>query len=120
MRYRKLAKSEGPLFDTEATSKGLKQALLEMDAAVLRAYDLPPDLEYQLLHLFTGVERKGVGCDFRGYYPRGFTSHLPLHLLISDDFERAAADRVSEHYGASPTPYVREVLAAAVTGYDTE
>lgn len=119
-RYRELAKSMGPLFDTEATPIGLKQALLEMDAAVLQAYDLPPHLERQLLDLFTGVERKGVGCEFRGYYPPGFTSHLPLHLLISDDFERAAADRVSNQYATSPAPYVREVLAATAAEFDAE
>lgn len=38
-------------------------ALLEMDAAVLKAYDLPPHLERRLLTLFNGVERKGVGLD---------------------------------------------------------
>src|SRR5205823_5536991 len=57
-----------------------KQALLAIDAEVLKLYDLPPRLERQLLDLFAGVERKGVGCDFRGYYPPGFTSYLPLHL----------------------------------------
>ncbi len=120
LRYRELAISLGPLFDASATPAGLKRALLEMDAAVLRAYDLPPRLERQLLDLFTGVERKGVGCDFRGYYPPGFTSHLPLHVLISDRFERAAADGVSERFAASPSPYVRAVLAAAATELDSE
>ena len=51
----------------------MKQALLALDAEVLKLYDLPPALERQLLDLFTGVERKGVGCDFRGYYPPGFS-----------------------------------------------
>jgi hypothetical protein len=118
-RYRKLATSF-PLFDATATPEGVKQALLEMDAAVLRSYDLPPRLERKLLDLFNDVERKGVGCDFHGYYPPGYTSHLPLYVLISDQFQRAAADRVSRRFAASPSDYVSAVLARAATSFDSE
>lgn len=119
--YRELATSPGPLFNTSATSEGLKRALLEMDAAVLRAYNLPPRLERELLDLFAGAERKGVGCDdFRGYYPPGFQSHLPLHFLISDRFEDAAANRVGARFAAAPSPYVSAVLATAATSLDPE
>jgi len=38
----------------------MRQLLAEVDAAVLRQYDLPIDLEYQLLSLFDGWERLGV------------------------------------------------------------
>ena len=113
MRYRALATSTGPLYDAEATQEGTHRALLEMDAAVLRAYDLPPRLERQLLDLFTGVPRKGVGCDFTGYYPAGFSSCLPLHLLLSERFERAAADVTSDRFKPGQSAHVREVLAAA-------
>ncbi len=119
-RYLELAVSPGPLFDASATPDSLRQALLEMDAAVLRAYDLPPRLERQLLDLFTGVERKGVGCNFKGYYPSGFTSYLPLHVLISDRFDRAAADRVRERFAEKPSSYVREVLATASSEFAPE
>ena len=120
LHYRKLAEAPGPLFDESATPEGVKRALLAMDAAVLRAYDLPPRLERQLLDLFTGLERKGVGCGFRGYYPPGFTSYMPLHVLISDQFERAAADRVSKCFGTSRSFYVRAVLASAAKSLDSE
>jgi hypothetical protein len=120
LRYRQLAGSAGPLFDASGTAGGVKRALLEMDAAILRAYDLPPRLERQLLDLFAGVKRKGVGCDFRGYYPPGFTSYLPLHVLISERFERAAADRMSDRFAAGSSDYVGEVLAAAATELDSE
>lgn len=98
------------------TEAEVRAALLAMDAAVLRAYDLPPRLERQLLDLFTGVERKGVGCDFRGYYPPGFTSALPLHMLISERFDRAAADKTAERFKPGASAYVREVLGAASVG----
>jgi len=89
IRYRAIARSTGPLYHAEATPEGIRRALLEMDAAVLQAYDLPPRLERQLLDLFEGVERKGVGCKFTGYYPPGSSSCLPLHLLLSERFQRA-------------------------------
>ena len=113
MRYRTLASSTGPLYDAEATPERIHQALLEMDAAVLRAYDLPPRLERELLDLFAGVPRKGVGCTFTGYYPPGFTSCLPLHLVISDRFQRAAADATADRFRPGKSEYVRKVLAAA-------
>ncbi|MEK7794555.1 MAG: N-6 DNA methylase, partial [Candidatus Hydrogenedentota bacterium] len=116
LRYRQLATSEGPLFDGLTTPDSLKQALLAMDAAVLRAYDLPPRLERQLLDLFVEVERKGVGCDFRGYYPPGFTSYLPLHMLISDRFQRAAADTTADRFKPGESAYVRDVLSVAAAG----
>lgn len=38
----------------------MRQLLAEVDAAVLRQYNLPIDLEYQLLSLFDGWDRLGV------------------------------------------------------------
>ena len=67
----------------------IRKALLRIDAEVLRLYDLPPRLERQLLDLFAGVERKGVGCAFLGYYPPDLDAFVPLHELISDDYARS-------------------------------
>jgi hypothetical protein len=120
----------GPLFekpvDTSTpavTDSAVKEALLSLDAAVLRAYDLPPRLERQLLDLFTDVERKGVGLDgldgkstFRGYYPAGFTSALPLYMVISERFERARADKTAERFIPGGSPYIRDVLHAVASG----
>ena len=65
---------------------------------VLKVYDLPPRLERQLLELFTGVERKGVGCDFRGYYPPGLTAYVPLHELLSEDYQRSTAGALAKRF----------------------
>ena len=97
-RYRGHATTAGPLFSGDAGLDSIKRALLEMDAAVLRAYDLPPRLEYQLLDLFTGVERKGVGCDFREYYLPGLTAFVPLHELISQDYQRSTAGELAKRF----------------------
>lgn len=120
MRYRYLATSSGPLYDAEATPAGVYQALVAMDAAVLQAYDLPPRLERQLLDLFAGVPRKGVGCTFTGYYPAGFSSYLPLHMLLSEDFQRAQADLTSDRFKPGQSEHVREALVAATAGRDEE
>ncbi len=119
MRYRALATSKGPLYDQEASPEGIKRALLEMDAAVLQAYNLPPRLERQLLDLFSDAERKGVGCDFNGYYTPGFTSYLPLHLILSERFQRATADTTADRFRPSESDTVREALSAA-TGMGKE
>lgn len=113
MRYRDLAAALGPLYNAAATPDAIKQALLEMDAAVLQAYDLPPRLERQLLDLFTDVERKGVGCAFTGYYPAGFSAYLPLHLVISDRFQRAAADVTVDRVKPGESPHIQAALGAA-------
>lgn len=106
----------GPAVD----ARTVRAALLTLDAEVLKLYDLPPRLERQLLDLFNGVERKGVGCDFRGYYPAGFTSYLPLHLVISERFERAAADVTADRFRPGESDYVRDLLAAAAAEADED
>jgi type I restriction-modification system DNA methylase subunit len=111
--------SELAFMQADAKNK-VKQALLALDAEVLKLYDLPPRLERQLLDLFTGVERKGVGCDFRGYYPPGFTSYLPLHMVISDRFQRAAADATADRFKPGESAYMRDVLGAAAAGAGEE
>lgn len=118
--YMTIAKGIGEFFQPDPSPEVVRRALLEMDAAVLRAYDLPPRLERQLLDLFTGIERKGVGCDFRGYYPPGFTSYLPLHMLISDRFQRAAANATANRFKPGESDYVRNVLNSAAAGTGEE
>ena len=76
-----------------ATSeRAVKDALLRMDAEVLRLYDLPPRLERQLLDLFSGKQRPGVGCNFEGYFPPNFNAWIPLHEYISDEYRAAASE----------------------------
>lgn len=74
----------------------VKNTLLQIDAEILRAYDLPPDLERELLDTFEGVERPVIFTDFKGYYPKDFEAYYPLHEIISEEFELARADRLME------------------------
>jgi len=113
-------KDTGGFFRPDPDPAAVKKRLLAMDAAVLQAYDLPPRLERQLLDLFANVPRKGVGCEFTGYYPPGFSSSLPLHMLLSERFQRAAADVTSDRFKAGQSEHVRQALAAAIADADEE
>jgi hypothetical protein len=81
-RYREMVQSKETAFFDGADEDIVRNALLSMDAEVLRVYDLSPKLERQLLALFDGVERMGVGCRFVGYPLGGEAPHLPLHLRL--------------------------------------
>jgi type I restriction-modification system DNA methylase subunit len=96
--YLATTRETGGFFRPDPNPSAVREALLSMDAAVLRAYNLPPRLEHQLLSIFWGVERKGVGCDFRGYYPPDARPFVPLHEFISDTFRRATAGKIAARY----------------------
>lgn len=99
-------------FEPDPSPSVIQQALLRMDAEVLKLYDLPPRLERQLLDLFKDVERKGVGCEFRGYYPPGLDAYVPLHELISEEYARSTLDAFRKH---GPLEQSSPVLAALRT-----
>ena len=110
-RYLKAVEADQSAFMEVDAKVTVRQALLALDAEVLKLYDLPPRLERQLLDLFTGVERKGVGCEFRGYYPPGLDAFVPLHELISDEYARSTLGRFRE----APRTVSPDVLAALRT-----
>lgn len=120
MRYRALAAAPGELFDAAATPKGIKQALLEMDSAVLMAYGLPLRIERLLLDFFNGVERKGVGCRFKGYFPTGFKSLVPLHKYISSAYQHSTIDQVAARMKPGESESVVQTLRSAAEAFGEE
>jgi len=61
----------------------LNRLLVEIDAEVLRAYDLPPRLERRLLDYFRGHEKeRRVNHAFQGWLPEDFTAYMPLHEYL--------------------------------------
>jgi N-6 DNA Methylase len=65
------------------SSANLSRLLVEVDAEVLKAFDLPPRLERRLLEFFRGHEReRRVGHAFDGWIPSDFTAYVPLHEYI--------------------------------------
>jgi hypothetical protein len=95
----------------------IRRALLELDAVVLRLYDLPPELELQLLALFAGVERPGVGCRFRGY-PEGWSSrrNAPRPGLSQDD--RPIWERIASLAASLPQDAIAQLPPDGASQHD--
>jgi hypothetical protein len=70
-----------------------RRLLLEIDAKVLRGYNLPPRLERQLLDFFRG-KRRPVPFEFGEYYPFDLAPYLPLWMYLSPDLEGCTAERL--------------------------
>jgi len=66
------------------------ETLIEIDALILKAYDLPPRLERKLLDFFRGYPRP-VPFDFPDYYPEDFTPCIPFHKYLEMDLKQASA-----------------------------
>ncbi len=62
-----------------------RRSLLEIDAILLRAYNLPPRLERELLDFFQG-ERRRVPFEFTEYFPANFGPSIPLWMYLTSDF----------------------------------
>lgn len=108
--YLKLAVPPQAFTLTPPDEPAIKRALLDLDAAVLRLYDLPIALERQLLAIFDDVERPGVGCTFRGY-PPGWSSRPAAHALELPDDDRPIWERIADLGASLPD----EAIAALPT-----
>jgi hypothetical protein len=62
-----------------------RRSLLEIDAILLRAYNLPPRLERELLDFFRGYQRR-VPFEFTEYFPANFGPNIPLWMYLTSDF----------------------------------
>ena len=88
-RYCELAATdERTMFNAEGyTEKRLTDALLNLDAEVLRLYQLPVASERLLLDQFRGETRPGIPIPFREHYPPD-TPLVPLYAYRSRAFQR--------------------------------
>jgi hypothetical protein len=100
-------------FDPHAAS----MLLQHVDAEILRLYDLPPRLERQLLDLFAGYKRPGVPFDFRRYFPEDFEPYFPLHLYLSDEYQRSTAGALRRRYKPMTDPAILVALEHAVEAF---
>jgi hypothetical protein len=93
-------------------SRGLqaKEALLEIDAFILKGYSLPPRLERAVLDFFNGHSRP-VTHDFGEYFPRTFGPTIPLWMYISYDFGRYNARHFIENIPNIDDPDLMEALS---------
>lgn len=87
------------------------QLLLQIDAEVLLAYDLPLRVEHELLDYFHGQSRTGP-VEFTGYMPLDFRPHFPLHMHVSGAVGAASAVKTLTRLPSIPrSPLLDEALA---------
>lgn len=87
---------DGPLFSSR--TKSAQDLLMEIDALVLKAYDLPPRLERELLR-FMGESQRPTRVDFQGYPGTGIDDaaiSLYKRLAMSSTDIRAAWRTLTE------------------------
>lgn len=72
-----------------------RRILLQIDAEILRAYDLPPRLERKLLDFFRNA-RRPVSFNFENYFPDDFAPTIPLWRYISPDFSKCNGQYLRE------------------------
>jgi len=75
------------------TEDKAKKILLEIDALMLKLYNLPPRLERQLLNIFWGHQRP-VPFEFKGYIPLENESWIPLHMYLSEKYQEATQETI--------------------------
>ena len=86
----------------------LNRLLIEVDAEVLRAYDLPPRLERRLLEFFRGHEQeRRVDHPFHGWLPEDFTAYMPLHEYLGPLVERNRGAWALEAFTPAPEEEVQ-------------
>jgi len=101
----------GSLRDDNVSEEKLKQQLLNLDAAILKAYDLPPRLERALLDTFKGFPRHTPFPFPESYYPEGFDACLPLHKVISEEFEQALVSKTLKRLKPIKDPVVSGIFS---------
>ena len=106
------------LRNENALAEKKRQYLLAIDAEILRLYDLPPKLEKQLLDFCAGHERKGVGFDLDRYYPKGFESWIPLHIYLSEEYQRSTPSFVKKWVEEVRSPELIKALEIAMEAFE--
>ena len=95
--------------DESSIAEEAKQALLRIDALVLKGYNLPPRLERQLLDFFRGSERS-VPFAFDEYFPVSFSATIPLWLYISPEYKKCNVDYFLSHLPKITDPALIKAL----------
>ena len=67
-----------------------QELLFQIDATVLKGYNLPPCAERELLDYFGG-QQCPVPFTFKEYFPRSFKPAIPLWMYLSPEFKKCTA-----------------------------
>lgn len=115
--YFRLCEASQKFFQPQLNVEEAKRRMLAIDAEVMQVYDLPPKHEKQVLDLFSGWKRPGVDFTFKGYYPEGFDSYIPLHILISPEYQMSTAAFTSDWVEKHRSPEVCKALENAAKAF---
>jgi hypothetical protein len=95
-------------------------SLLQIDALVLKGYDLPPKLERKLLDFFRGCgHSRQVPFAFGDYFPPDFEPSFSLLEYLSDELRLSTAGTFRARKRDVPDN-ILEAMKQAVESYDVE
>ena len=96
-KYIEAAKKPRTLMEQDGTSPSkILQLLREMDAEILRLYDLPAHAERLMLDQFAKERRPGIPVTFTSYYPDDFKADVPLYVFLSKTFQEVLRGKTPE------------------------
>lgn len=112
--YRGITNAPNDIFSNTGNSLSyedvLRRICLQIDAVILKAYNLPPRIERNLLDFFRGHQRR-VPFPFTEYFPVEFKPTIPLWMYISDDYQRCRADYLVSRIPQITDPVLVDALA---------
>jgi hypothetical protein len=117
--YHRIAKANDRT-SSRSTLSRLRFIAIRLDALVLKAYDLTPQLERQLLDLFAGHQRVGVPYTFDKYFPDDFQPWLHLYEYLSDEFRNSQAGAIIASHRTFNEPEVSEALRRATEDFEED
>lgn len=94
----------------------LVKILLEIDSLIMKAYDLPPKYERNLLDFFNASKRPGP-FKFPEYYPHDFSPYIPLHLFLQMDLKKVSAGELLKRIRPIDSTEAHELAMDLEKGY---
>ena len=91
--YQKIRSERTDSLCKESDNREFVKYLREIDGLILKAYDLPPRLERQLLDFFRGYPRP-VPFPFPDYFPADFKPCIPLYQYLKMDMKQTSAGKL--------------------------
>ena len=85
--------------------------LRQIDAEVLRAYDLSPRTERSLLDCFADQPRPGP-IEFKEYFPDWFKPYIPWRRYLSEELEQASAASTLDRLPVIDDALISDAMAA--------
>ena len=101
--------SKLPLWGGDTREVRARNILLQIDAVILRAYNLPPWIERKLLEFFRD-EKRPVPFEFGDYYPKDYGPTLPLSLYVSPNFSISRGSHILRTIPKFDDPAMTEAL----------